>query len=617
MFYIGSFDVDVYVSGYATSRRPPEFSTRSQRAFIRLAKGFAALPKIQVPPPNPNGSSDPLLDDNLLASLKLPPRPWEISDDYEVGVLEERFQHVEVGNPDCTGDDVSFESETSVGSIGSSQLPSQRSISSALSNAPASLSSDIHRLHANLESRLQPFWASALSSRTIRVHVFACPAGTSHPNTTTSLEDERKSFDYGPLLTKDIPTGSDGSFSAKFTIAWKDICTHPLALHIAFGDPTQEYDLLIVAELLPPPVTLPGQVLPPPSQPSAQSTLHISITQSPVRVISDIDDTVKVSSVSSGARAVFHNVFVKDLQDIIIPGMGEWYDEMWKRGVRFHYVSNSPFELLPVITQFFQVSRLPPGSVKLKSYAGRSLFNGLLSAPATRKRANAVDTLDSFPNSKFILIGDSGEQDLELYASIAQERPNQIIAIFIRDVATYTDGISCIYNPTGANNVLTDSPPLTPRFDASPSNVSIPKATTPPPHALPKRTKSDLIPKARPSRQLNMQPFPTDSMTLTGLPVSTDPGSYLPSPGSSVDSASSISSSISLPIRAGRRLTGQASMLSESEKKRIDLQLRVNRARALIPRQVVLRIFKEPRECVEARELLDALHVGIMDAKKS
>jgi phosphatidate phosphatase APP1 len=59
------------------------------------------------------------------------------------------------------------------------------------------------------------------------------------------------------------------------------------------------------------------------------------------------------------------------------------------------------------------------GSIKLRSYAGRSLFNGLLSAPAARKRAGVVDVLDSFPDSRFFLIGDSGEQDLELYAEYA------------------------------------------------------------------------------------------------------------------------------------------------------------------------------------------------------
>ena len=98
--------------------------------------------------------------------------------------------------------------------------------------------------------------------------------------------------------------------------------------------------------------------------------------------------------------------------------------------------SNGPFEILPIVNEFIRISGLPlgmwvlsdsrheeecvhasiQGSIKLKSYAGRSIFNGLLSAPATRKRAGVQDIIDSFPDSRFFLIGDSGEQDLELYS---------------------------------------------------------------------------------------------------------------------------------------------------------------------------------------------------------
>ncbi|KAG6888606.1 hypothetical protein C0995_007035 [Termitomyces sp. Mi166 len=88
--------------------------------------------------------------------------------------------------------------------------------------------------------------------------------------------------------------------------------------------------------------------------------------------------------------------------------MGEWYTSMWSKGVRFYCVS----------------------------YAGRSVFHGLITAPATRKRAGVVDVLDSFPESRFILIGDTGEQDMKLYAELARERPRQIHAVFLRDVET-------------------------------------------------------------------------------------------------------------------------------------------------------------------------------------
>jgi phosphatidate phosphatase APP1 len=117
------------------------------------------------------------------------------------------------------------------------------------------------------------------------------------------------------------------------------MCQHPGALHIAFGDPLEEHDLLLMADLLPSPPTLPtmrheGDT----EKPTATTKVAIPLSHSPIRVISDIDDTIKFSSVLSGARAIFYNVFVKELTDLVIPGMGEWYSSMWKKGVRFHYV---------------------------------------------------------------------------------------------------------------------------------------------------------------------------------------------------------------------------------------------------------------------------------------
>ena len=44
--------------------------------------------------------------------------------------------------------------------------------------------------------------------------------------------------------------------------------------------------------------------------------------------------------------------------------------------------------------------------------------------------------IQTFPDSRFLLVGDSGEQDLELYVSLAEQFPRQILGIFIRDVTT-------------------------------------------------------------------------------------------------------------------------------------------------------------------------------------
>jgi hypothetical protein len=154
-----------------------------------------------------------------------------------------------------------------------------------------------------------------------------------------------------PLVAYDATTDAEGSFKIRFVIPWESLCTHPKGGPMAFFDPNLEHDFSVTAELMPPlpsPSTphaptephphpfLPTPLVPP--VPIAMTSERVPLTYSPIRVISDIDDTVKLSNIHCGARAVFQNVFVKDLEDNLIPGMGEWYSDMWRRGVRFHYV---------------------------------------------------------------------------------------------------------------------------------------------------------------------------------------------------------------------------------------------------------------------------------------
>ena len=72
-----------------------------------------------------------------------------------------------------------------------------------------------------------------------------------------------------------------------------------------------------------------------------------------------------------------------------------------------------------------------------------------MSPAASRKRSGILDILNAFSGSRFFLVGDSGEQDLELYSSIAAERHNQILAIFIRDASASTENAQPIDDPTG------------------------------------------------------------------------------------------------------------------------------------------------------------------------
>lgn len=166
---------------------------------------------------------------------------------------------------------------------------------------------------------------------------------------------------------------------------------------------------------------------------SATEEVHITDSMG-VSVISDIDDTIKHSAIGSGAREIFRNAFVRDLSDLTIDGVQDWYSKMADTGAKMHYVSNAPWQLYPVLVEFFAKAGLPRGSFHLKQYSG--MLQGIFEPVAERKKGTLDKIMNDFPERQFILVGDSGEADLELYTEILLGNPGRILGVFIRDVTT-------------------------------------------------------------------------------------------------------------------------------------------------------------------------------------
>lgn len=204
-----------------------------------------------------------------------------------------------------------------------------------------------------------------------------------------------------------------------------------------------------------------------------------------VSVISDIDDTIKKSSISLGAREIFRNTFIRDLKDLTIDGVREWYGELHKMGVRFHYCSNSPWQLFPVIATFFRHAGLPPGSLHLKQYSG--MLQGIFEPVAERKKGTLEAILRDFPRRRFILVGDSGEADLEVYTDLAVAHPGRILAIFIRDVTT-PEQTGYFDSPVDRLSSKASSSQLSMRSEARQNSRNDENAPRPP---LPPRTLSE------------------------------------------------------------------------------------------------------------------------------
>ncbi|NOR80794.1 MAG: DUF2183 domain-containing protein [Methyloprofundus sp.] len=151
-----------------------------------------------------------------------------------------------------------------------------------------------------------------------------------------------------------------------------------------------------------------------------------------ISVISDIDDTIKISNVKD-KQALLKNTFFKAFE--AVPEMAAVYQAWQKQGAVFHYLSASPWHLYPALSEFITASGFPEGSYNLKNFRvkDQSFFN-LFSSQSEYKKPILEALFKKYPKRQFILVGDAGEEDPEIFATLARLYPKQVLHIFIRDL---------------------------------------------------------------------------------------------------------------------------------------------------------------------------------------
>ncbi len=152
-----------------------------------------------------------------------------------------------------------------------------------------------------------------------------------------------------------------------------------------------------------------------------------------VSVISDIDDTVKHSNVIS-KQELLANTFLREFQ--FIDGMSEQYNLWAQQGASFHYVSSSPWQLYEPLTQLCAEGEFPEGPFHLRAFRLRDhMLRRLLLLRRPGKSKVIRRLIERFPERRFVLIGDSGEKDPEIYASMVRRFPRQVTKVYIRQLA--------------------------------------------------------------------------------------------------------------------------------------------------------------------------------------
>jgi len=193
-------------------------------------------------------------------------------------------------------------------------------------------------------------------------------------------------------------------------------------------------------------------------------TVHLA-RQDGVTVISDIDDTIKHTQVKDRS-AMIRSTFLEPFRPV--PGMADLYRK-WQAnsGAQIWYVSASPWQLFSPLSEFLGESGFPAGPVSLKSVqlTGKTFFD-LFKDPDQFKKSAIEPIVERFPDRKFVLVGDSGERDPEIYGELARKYPNKIVSILIRKTTS---------EPADAgryHEAFRDLPPEHWRVFSNPSEIS-------------------------------------------------------------------------------------------------------------------------------------------------
>lgn len=156
-------------------------------------------------------------------------------------------------------------------------------------------------------------------------------------------------------------------------------------------------------------------------------------------VVSDIDDTILHTGVASKFkwRAVFNTFFIHVLSRKALEGTADFYRQLQKGKLKnncnpIFYVSNSPWNLYKYLDFFLHNNNFPKGAILLRDL--RHLFDKTLKPKISHKHHEIQNILNTYPKLSFILIGDCGEHDPDIYLDIVAKNQNRISAIYLRSV---------------------------------------------------------------------------------------------------------------------------------------------------------------------------------------
>ena len=169
--------------------------------------------------------------------------------------------------------------------------------------------------------------------------------------------------------------------------------------------------------------------------PAVEAPVYIVDPDAGFGIVSDIDDTVMVTALPRPFLAAWNTFVLDEHARTPTPGMAVLYDRLARErpGAPIIYLSTGAWNVAPTLTRFLSRNLYPRGPLLLTDWGpthDRFFRSG---------RQHKVDSLKQltaeFPYIKWLLVGDDGQHDEEIYGQFAMAHPGRVTAVAIRQLS--------------------------------------------------------------------------------------------------------------------------------------------------------------------------------------
>jgi phosphatidate phosphatase APP1 len=152
-------------------------------------------------------------------------------------------------------------------------------------------------------------------------------------------------------------------------------------------------------------------------------------------ILSDVDDTVMVTALPRPLLAAWNTFVLDEHARRPVAGMSVLYERLVRThpGAPVIYLSTGAWNVAPTLTRFLSRNLYPAGALLLTDWG--PTHDRLFRSGRAHKRENLARLATDFPRLKWLLIGDDGQHDEELYAEFARSHADNVAAVCIRQLS--------------------------------------------------------------------------------------------------------------------------------------------------------------------------------------